>query len=537
MLFPAGIIPIKRRVVGSGYQIARSLRFNSADSAYLNRTFGTPTDNKKYTYSLWVKRGALGANLGLLGGDSDGYLRFNTSDKLELYDYPLANSSGSFSIITTRVFRDPTAWLHIVLAVDTANGTSNQRLKLFINGVQETAFDTFTTPNSGVASYFNKSATTQRIGAYTGPAGYFSGYMADVLLIDGQALTPTDFGEFNATTGVWVPKTYAGTYGTNGFWLDFSDNSNTTAATLGADRSGNGNNWTPNNFYVSAGVGNDSLTDTPTNYGTDTGAGGEVRGNYATWNPLDSGGLALTNGNLNAQGTGGSHKAVRATIPIPSTGKWRIEVTLNALNANCVLGVLKKNGSLASYIGGTADGWGWNCSVGSVDNNGGSLVTGLTTATTNDVAEVLFDNGSLYVALNGTILNSGSPVATGLTGELYFAMSQYTAFSWDANFGQRPFSTTRADYKALCTQNLTDTTVAAPASFTGNAAADGPYIWANGVIETITINGNVATEGTHFRKVAGGAKIITSSSSYNNAGSNTVTAATYGDAFKYARAQ
>jgi hypothetical protein len=114
---------------------------------------------------------------------------------------------------------------------------------------------------------------------------FYDGYMTEINFIDGQALTPSSFGETNATTGVWSPIAYAGSYGTNGFYLNFSDNSGVTSTTLGKDQAGS-NNWTPNNFSVTAGAGNDSLVDTPTQYGTDTGAGGEVRGNYCTWNPI-----------------------------------------------------------------------------------------------------------------------------------------------------------------------------------------------------------------------------------------------------------
>ena len=123
-----------------------------------------------------------------------------------------------------------------------------------------------------------------------------------------------------------MPKAYTGTYGNNGFQLQFADNSNNTAATLGKDTSGNGNNWTPNNLSVTAGAGNDSLVDTPTSYGTDTGAGGEVRGNYCTWNPLDQGTVTLTNGNLDASATIDNN--VKGTIAVPESVKIYFEFTV-----------------------------------------------------------------------------------------------------------------------------------------------------------------------------------------------------------------
>ena len=279
-----------------GYQISRSLRFNSADSAYLNRTPASAGSRTTWTWSGWVKRSTIGSSvystlLGALSGSNNFEMRFN-GDTLDIYD---SVSGVTWRLTTTQVFRDPSAWYHIVFNYNSTQATSSNRLALYVNGVQVTAFSTATYPSQNNLSIFN-SAIPQAIGAaLTGD--YSNGYMTEINFIDGQALTPSSFGETNAQTGVWQPKAYSGSYGTNGFYLNFSDNSNTTAATLGKDYSGNGNNWTPNNFSVTAGAGNDSLVDSPTSYGTDTGVGGTVRGNYCTLNPISTAGGTFTNGN------------------------------------------------------------------------------------------------------------------------------------------------------------------------------------------------------------------------------------------------
>jgi hypothetical protein len=281
------------------YQVSRSLRFNTPDSAYANRTFSTPTTQGTFTFAMWVKRSALSTAQSLFGVSTNHRFGFTTGDALNL------TFGGTSALTTTAVFRDMSAWYHIVW---TQSGTSHT---VYVNGTsQGTA--------TATSSVFN-TAVAHQVGA-SNTANYFNGYLAEVHFIDGQALTPSSFIETNATTGQLVPKAYTGTYGTNGFRLNFSNNSAATAATLGADSSGNGNNWTPNNLSVTAGAGNDSLTDTPTSYGTNTGVGGEVRGNYATLNPLDSNPTGLTNGNLDAASAN-----AYPTI-IPGSGQWYYEV-------------------------------------------------------------------------------------------------------------------------------------------------------------------------------------------------------------------
>ena len=331
---------IAQSAAGGSYQIARSLRFNSADSAFLNRTPASATNRKTWTWSGWVKSNNIGTvkYKSLIEGigpspagtrttfiiSDDGTIQFFTD-----------NASTSL-LVTTQVLRDFSAWYHIVLAVDTTQATAANRIKLYLNGTQVTAFSTATYPSQNLDTQINNTYS-HTIGKVNDPF-YADYYATEINFIDGQALTPTSFGATDTNTGVWNPIDYTGTYGTNGFYLNFSDNSNTTAATLGADTSGNGNNFTPNNFSVTAGVGNDSLVDSPTNYGTDTGVGGEVRGNYCTFNPLMNNATSpgtLANGNLQytTSSSESNGSSALGTIAI-SSGKWYWETQITANPAN-----------------------------------------------------------------------------------------------------------------------------------------------------------------------------------------------------------
>ena len=202
----------------SGYNLTNSLRFRSSASAYLNRTFTTPTNNKIFTWSGWIKVGTIpssreGLFLASNGGGTVYFgLEFTASAQLNIYD---SNAAGVLT--TTQIFRDPSAWYHIVMTVDTTQATAANRVKLYVNGIQITAFSTTNYAAQNSTPYMN-SAISHSIASWQ-PAGglYFDGYLAEVNFIDGQALTPSSFGSTNATTGVWQPAKYTGTYGNNGF--------------------------------------------------------------------------------------------------------------------------------------------------------------------------------------------------------------------------------------------------------------------------------------------------------------------------------
>ena len=620
---------------GGGYEIERSLRFNSADSAYLKRTPGSAGNRKTWTLSFWVKRGApTGSDIGLFstysGSNPATACSFNSNDGITFYNY---SGSYQFQLITTQVFRDYSAWYHFVFSVDTTQATSSNRVKIYVNGNQITTFSTETYPSQNIDTDWN-STTEHQIGNH---ASYLTGYLADIHFIDGQALDPTSFGEPD-TNGVWQPKAYAGSYGTNGFHLPFSDNS--TAAALGTDTSGNGNTWTVNNlsvpvtsvtnpvwyaspnlyttkadvlanatnkgtgswgasneyvylvvnsggnigssnvfggnfpttFYPYSNVGGtftregsygatelssfgwaatnsalykiandrdfyilsdtdanpptggslsgtipalttssfrtlaginaaaDSFVDSPTNYGEDTGAGGEVRGNYATLNPLDRASIGtLSNGNLKWVGDGtGNYCNTRGTLAL--TGKVYFEAVINAASVACSIGVAPgtdynkaiTDTAATDYFGSSA--WGVNSAViggafGTCYSNGASA--GSFTGANSDILMCAFDQatGKIWFGRNGSWLLSGNP-ATGSnptftianTLTVYPASTVRGTDDLDVNFGQRPFAyTAPSGFKALCTTNLAEPTIA-----DGSTAMDVALYTGNGSTQTIS---------------------------------------------------
>jgi hypothetical protein len=450
-------------VTGSGdvgYQISRSLRFNSADSAYLNRTPASAGNRKTFTISKWIKRAALGGGqsfftAGTASPNPRASFEFTSGNAIYLSFNP--TGSAWIEMTTSAVYRDVSAWYHIVVAVDTTQATDTNRVKLYVNGVQVTAFSAAAYPSQNTDLPFNNNVA-HGIGIYIAdPSQYFNGYLTEINFIDGSALDPTSFGEFNSDTGVWQPIEYTGTYGTNGFYLPFSDNASTT--TLGDDFSGNGNDWTTNNFSVTAGAGNDSLVDSPTRYGTDTGAGGEVRGNYATLNPLANGGMTLANGNLDWT-CGATQSNIVSTLAV-SSGKWYFEytpTTTNAAGSRKRIGIVLSTYQPATgaYFSGGSSGYAY-VQNGNKENNGSASAYGAT-----------WDNGDIIgVALDldaGTLVfytnNSSQGTAySGLSGTFVAAVGDFSS-SGTMNFGQRPFEyTAPSGFKALVTTNLPTPTI------------------------------------------------------------------------------
>jgi hypothetical protein len=236
---------------GGGYQISRSLRFSSGDSSYLSRTPASAGNRRTWTWAGWVKRSTLSTT-----SPSDRRCLFSAYNTGSDYFFFYFSHSPTDTLVietysgTTAVYRDTAAWMHVVLRIDTTAAAATDRLKLYINGVLQTISTPSITQNSDLT--VNTSGSIHNIGSgyYGSPGLYFDGYLADIYFIDGQALDPTSFTTTDATTGQLIPKAFSGTYGTNGFHLDFADNSAATASTLGKDTSGNGNNWTPNNLSI-----------------------------------------------------------------------------------------------------------------------------------------------------------------------------------------------------------------------------------------------------------------------------------------------
>jgi len=485
-----------------GLQIERSLRFNSSDSAYLSRTPGTAGNRKKFTISFWVKRTALDGGTG--PGDHSAFFSAGnwTSDSDMFNMVFLGSGSGAginvgfynFGMSTNATFRDLSAWYHFVCAVDTDQAVLNDRIKFYQNGI-DLNLAVSASVTQGLSTAVNNTVI-QAIGKGSASNFYYlNGYLANFHIIDGQQLTPASFAETDATTGAWNPKTYSGSYGTNGFNLLFADNSSNTASTLGKDTSGLGNNFTPNNLSVTAGAGNDSLVDSPTNYGTDTGVGGEVRGNYATWNPLEKAPLAsLTDGNLLLGGTAVGNTG--GTIAV-SSGKWYWELDVVSVGNERRIGVIKADkvktdsgdpNTLATGANGYA-----YCSPygGFKANSNSNTVTGYTQWDAGNVVAVALDmdNGKVYFARNGTWQESGNPATgtnpafTGLSGfftPAFFADNSSTVVA--TNFGQRAFAyTAPTGFKALNTANLP-----APLVTKSNTVFDVKLYTGNGGTQAIT---------------------------------------------------
>ncbi len=488
-------------------QVSLSTRFNSADSAYLSRTPTTAGNRKTWTWSGWVKVSSFPAtNLQLFGTDftsvsnNSVYLTFS-SQTLALVG---ANSGVTHTVlVSSALYRDPSAWYHIVASVDTTQATASNRAKLYVNGVQVTALSTATYPAQNTDTSVNNTVV-HSLGALRidgSFAQFLNGYLTEINFIDGLALTPAYFGFNDSNTGAWTPRQYTGTYGTNGFYLNFSDNSGTTSTTLGKDYSGNGNNWTPNNFSVTAGAGNDSLVDSPTSYGTDTGAGGEVRGNYCTWNPIaKSAAVLLSNGNLNGSSDASLTGGCSGTIAVTS-GKWYWETTIITFDGASAHGILKlpvTNNYATSEPGSYK-----YLSGGDVRIGDGSNVPYGASYGAGDVVGVALDldNGKVFFSKNGVFQNSGNPVSgtnpafSSLSGE-FTAWCQDGSFTqvdtWATNFGQRPFAyTAPSGFKALCTQNLPTPTIGATSTTQANDYFDVNIYTGNGSSQSITNSGSM----------------------------------------------
>ena len=469
--------------------LSRSLRFRSSVPAYLSRTFGTPTNNLKYTLSFWVKRGTLATqNILFDGGDATGnnnaYLQINASDQLN-FSQNLAGNAN-INLITTQIFRDASAWYHIVLAVDTTQATSTDRVKIYINGVQITSFGTAVYPTLNLANQVNVASRIHNIGKLDYASLYLDAYMTEVNFIDGQQLTPSSFGYLNYYTNVWTPLAYTGTYGSNGSHLTFTDNTALTTSSnvgLGADTSGNGNYWATSGISITSGSTYDSMVDVPTLSGSAS--------NYATWNPLTVNKPNLTNGNLDADGS--DLKTAISTIGV-SSGKWYWEITIGS-------GTNTPNMGITSYANDNADPGVYN-GVGRsfVSAGGGSGVYKAYTATST-TANSAFSNantagatigfaldcnaGTIAYYVNNTLGYTDSTVATGtllypMTCNFNSASNAYRNTS--LNTGQRAFAyTPPAGYVALNTYNLP-----VPAILQGNLYMDATTYTGTGATASIT---------------------------------------------------
>ena len=452
----------------AGYNIANSVRYNPGDAPNMALTFGTPTDNLKWTWSGWIKK------CFHLSGDariiSDVYAAspgrgggpwIMPNDFYRMRNWHTDADKGNLT--TNQKLRDVSAWYHIVQVYDSANATAGNRMRLYINGVEVTSFSTDTNPDEDQATAFNKDGEGHQIGSYRGIASYFDGYLAEIVFIDGQALAPTSFGEFNSDSPtIWQPIDPSGlTFGDNGYWLDFENSS-----AFGNDVSGNDNDWTPANLAAT-----DQCTDTPTN-------------NFCTVNPLDDfyqdAGFTEGNCKLTFKGTQSLYAYSTGTFGV-SGGKWYWENKATSAGNHDNYGIVGRLADATStLIGRNTDNYGYYNYNGKysnaatdgtyreVDFSGGNV-----TWTTNDIIGIALDMDNDTVsfyknnALTGTI-----DIIAPSTGFYYPAWNQVDgdAEVVEVNFGNPSYALTSAaadengygafeyappsGFLALCTKNL-----------------------------------------------------------------------------------
>ena len=472
------------------HTIDQSLRFNDGDDPYLTFTPSSATNQKTWTYSLWVKRTTFAARQCLLAAGTGGGLvmefRFGLSDELEYLD-----SSSTYLFITTQKFRDPAAWYHLVLRVDTTQSSANDRTRLYVNGEQVTSFSTDNrsnhTLNEDLAVNTN---TVHYISRWVTGGENHDGYFAEINFLDGVSVDCNSFGEFK--DGVWIPKQYSGSYGTNGWHLDFADssdignNANTTDGT---------NDWTPNNLAAS-----DIVPDTPTN-------------NFATMNPIyhSSSQATLSEGNLKVDGAGFVNAAdgygAVSTFTIPKDKKIYIEVECtDGVGSNWFAGFASQSGlesgPSSTSVGGANAITVYNRSVyinGSETDYGSSAGLGglgVANLAAGDILGCAIDGatGKVWFSRNGTYFKSPSTNNSGTTGDpaggnheigtitngttedVFFVIGSNTSVSSIfVNFGQDSVNVASAnadgegigtfeyapptDYLALCASNLSDPTI------------------------------------------------------------------------------
>ena len=415
----------------TGYDVANSLRFDSGSSDHLNRSTSSG-DRLKWTWSAWLKKTKNGSDEDLFSGydNSSNFTRIQIGDTGRFNYINKTSGSQNAKIETNRVFRDNSAWYHFVIVWDTGNATAGNRMRIYVNGVEETSFANETQPSLNQVSHVNQDSKTNYVGTFDGSGTFFNGYMAEVVLVDGQALDPTSFGEFDSDSPtIWKPKNVSGlTFGTNGFYLDFENSSS-----LGADVSGQGNNFTVNNL-----TSVDQSTDTCTN-------------NFATLNPLytNDGAITYSEGNLKAvAGSGSSSWTTRyafSNIGV-SAGRWYME-------AKCVdsggsnqfyFGVGKdiNSWSFNSSLGyeDTGQGWGYYASSGNIINNGSDLSTSGASYTDGDIISMELDleDNTLDFYKNG--VKQGSQVTSLPAGTYHFVINGYAAIDGEFNFGSPNFS-------------------------------------------------------------------------------------------------
>ena len=448
------------------YEISNSLRFNDDDSPRLARAQANGNQDK-WTWSGWVKRSTLGAAqcfFATTDGSATSFdAKFDSSNRIEVYNY----FGGGFDskLVTNRLFRDVSAWYHIVIVYDSGNSTESNRLRIYVNGTEESSFSTTNYPSLNADSDLNVSGSNIEIGRQANGSQFFDGYMAEIFLLDGQAKAPTDFAETD-DNGVWIPKDVKDdlTFGTNGFYMEFKQTgTSANSSGIGADTSGNDNHMSVTNLAAT-----DVTEDTPTN-------------NFATWNPLHkASNVTLTEGNCKAAIAGaGQSRSTTSTIAV-SKGKWYFEIKYTSDNVSGFIGLISAdigwNINTTTYpSSGVSDNVGFN-DGGTKYVNGSSSSYGSGFGN-NDIIGVAanLDDGEVVFYVNGTAENSGTPISKTFSGDNFFVVQHQSSngtSNFEVNFGNPTFSISSGNadangygnfeyappsgYYAVCTKNLAE---------------------------------------------------------------------------------
>jgi len=374
----------------TGYDVDNSLRFNDGSSDYLNRTTTSPNSDRKYTFSCWVKRSSLGKQFIIADyGSSSNFSEFGFNSADKLFAYQQDGGSTAFEVVTNRVFRDLSAWYHILYVFDSAQATDTNRIKFFVNGVEETSMSGTNYPNLNLDTRLNGNGRVYNIGQSGNNGNYFDGYLTEIVGLDNQALDPTSFGEFDSDSNIFKPIDVSGlTFGNNGYYLDFEN-----SGSLGADVSGNGNNFTVNNL-----TSIDQTTDTCTN-------------NFCTLNPLDNdSNTTFSEGNCKAVTDNSLRQPFYSTFGL-TQGKWYWEVKMIDVNSSFFLtGISGSFTSTNEPLGYELYDYGYRKFNGAVRNNDSDNSYGSSFADGDIIGVGLdLDNNKLYFAKNGTWENSADP--------------------------------------------------------------------------------------------------------------------------------
>ena len=483
------VFPIVGGNQSSGDLITNSLRFNSGDSADLQFTPSSAGTEETFTISAWIKKSMVGANNGqdcyLFSSQADSNNRtimgvFGSSSTQGIFFENKVSGTSSY-VDSAATFRDPSAWMHCVWAIDTTQGTNTNRVKLYVNGSQITSFDSTSYPNQNVVTQWSK-AQVNYVGSRAG-GNYYDGYMAEVHVIDGTQKAASDFGEYN-DNGVWIPIKYTGSYGTNGYYLQFKETGTSqNSSGIGADTSGN-----DNHFAVSNLAATDVTTDTPQN-------------NFCTYNPLATpSSLAqygtFSEGNTTYTGhSNGSYGSSATGTFGAASGKWYWESKLTTALSNGIGTGIRDiaewnpdwaNDSTFNHTDAGGDGgYAYNYNNGKPQRNNAESTTNQGSAVSqNDIVmhAMDLDNGALYYGINGTWQASSDPTSGAsktnaqhsftVAGVYAPAAYSYSSRAFATNFGNPSFAISSGNsdangygnfeyavpsgFYSLCTKNLAE---------------------------------------------------------------------------------